>query len=390
MEKKKLIRITTVPISFAALLRHQMHFMRDHYDVVAISSPSHELKEIEEREQVPTFAINMTRKITPIKDLQALLALYKFFKSNRPHFVHTHTPKAGLLGMMAAKLAGVPIRIHTVAGLPLLEQKGLKRTLLNTIEKLAYSCAHYVYPNSNQLKKIIIEQQFAPSEKVRVIGNGSSNGINTQYFSKVNITIEEADQLKQQLGFSDQDFVFCFVGRIVGQKGINELVNAFLQLKQKYNNIKLLLVGPYETELDPILVSTDEAIKNHIDIRWIDYQLDIRPYLNIGNVFVYPSYREGFPNGPMQAGAMELPCIVSDINGCNEIIIHKKNGLIVPAKDVKSLFESMELLMTNKELYHRISAICRQMIVSRFDQQYHWQQILNEYQLLEKKLLKNI
>lgn len=390
MEKKKLIRITTVPISFAALLRHQMHFMRAHYDIIAVSSPSHELKEIEEREQVSTHAINMTRKITPIKDLQALFALYKLFKIHKPHLVHTHTPKAGLLGMMAAKLAGVPIRIHTVAGLPLLEQKGLKRTLLNQIEKIAYSCAHYVYPNSNQLKKIIIEQQFASSEKVRVIGNGSSNGINTQQFCKSNIPLAEAEQLKKQLGFCDQDFVFCFVGRIVAQKGINELVHAFLKLKQKYGNIKLLLVGPYEQDLDPIKPETDEAIKNHPDIRWIDYQLDIRPYLNIGHIFVYPSYREGFPNGPMQAGAMELPCIVSDINGCNEIIIHKKNGLIVPAKDEKSLLDAMELLMTNKEMYHRIAAVCRHMIVSRFDQQYHWQQILNEYQLLEKKLLKNI
>jgi len=390
VEKKKLIRITTVPISFEALLRHQMHFMREHYDIVAVSSPSHELKEIEARELVPTYAVNMTRKITPIKDLQALLALYQLFRTHKPHLVHTHTPKAGLLGMMAAKLAGVPIRIHTVAGLPLLEQKGLKRRLLNQIEKLAYSCAHYVYPNSNQLKKIIVDQQFAPSEKVRVIGNGSSNGINTKYFSKTNISHTESDQLKLQLGIGEQDFVFCFVGRIVAQKGINELVHAFLDLKQRYTNIKLLLVGPYEQELDPIHHETDKAIKNHPDIRWIDYQMDIRPYLNIGHIFVYPSYREGFPNGPMQAGAMELPCIVSDINGCNEIIIHKKNGLIVPAKNEKSLLEAMELLMTNKELYHRISAVCRQMIVSRFDQQYHWQQILNEYQLLEKKLLKNI
>src|SRR5690606_32425078 len=180
---KKLIRITTVPLSLDKLIEGQLNFMSQFYEVTAISSNYEELKKIKEKEDVEIFPIEMTRQITPFQDLKSVYQLYKFLKKEKPLIVHTHTPKAGIVGMLAAKLAKVPIRLHTVAGLPLMEAKGVKRKILNFVEKLTYSCATKVYPNSQGLYDFILKKKFCVNSKLKVLGNGSSNGINTEYFN---------------------------------------------------------------------------------------------------------------------------------------------------------------------------------------------------------------
>ncbi|WP_349677726.1 glycosyltransferase [Flavobacterium sp. UBA4120] len=225
--KKKLIRITTIPISLEKLLENQLRFMGKYYEITAVSSDKTYLESVGVSQGVAVFYVEMTRQITPFKDLKAVWELYNYFKKEKPFIVHTHTPKAGTVGMIAAKLAGVPYRLHTIAGLPLLEAKGNKRRLLDAVEKITYACATMVYPNSRGLKKIIIEQQFCNSEKLKVIGNGSSNGINTAYFNPEIFFAQENQLLKTNIGITPDDFVFIFVGRLVGDKGINELVAAF-------------------------------------------------------------------------------------------------------------------------------------------------------------------
>src|SRR5690554_6813774 len=176
----KLIRITTVPVSLKTLLKGQHQYMSQNgFEVIGVSSSGKELKEVEKEEGIRTHVINMTRKITPLQDLKALFQLIRFLRKEKPDIVHTHTPKAGLLGMMAAKIAGVPHRLHTVAGMPLTVATGFKRRLLNFIEKLTYTCATKVYPNSERLKKIIINNNFTSEKKLKVIGYGSSIGIVT-------------------------------------------------------------------------------------------------------------------------------------------------------------------------------------------------------------------
>lgn len=182
MNKPKLIRITTVPLSLEKLLEGQLSYMSIYYDVLAVSSDNERLKKMGEKEGVRTYCVQMSRKITPIKDLKSLWKLYKLFKKEKPLIVHTHTPKAGTVGMIAARIAKVPYRLHTVAGLPLLEVKGNRRLLLNTVEKITYRCCTSVLPNSFELKNIIIKEKLCSSDKLRVIANGSSNGINTEYF----------------------------------------------------------------------------------------------------------------------------------------------------------------------------------------------------------------
>ncbi len=381
---KKIIRVTTVPISLGGLLEGQLKFMSQHFDIIGVSSSgkNNDLEKVSLDEGVPTYAIEMTRKITPIKDIIAVYKLYKLFKREKPFIVHSHTPKAGTLSMLAAKLANVPHRLHTIAGLPLLVASGFKRFILNTVEKITYSCATKIYPNSFGLKHIILDHKFTKEEKLQVIAKGSSNGIDTNRFNPNKDKDQNKKlQLKKDLNILDTDFVFVFVGRLVSDKGVNELIEAFEKISKKQNNVKLLLVGTYENELDPLLPKTIHVIENNkniISTGWVD---DVYPYFTISDVLTFPSYREGFPNVVMQAGAMGLPSIVTDINGCNEIIIEGKNGTIIPVENSDILHSKMLQILSNKLKYS--SEACRELIVSRYSRQVIWDALLEEYQKLK-------
>lgn len=381
----KLIRITTVPISLHKLLHGQLKHMHQYFNLLGISSGGETLEKVKEEQGIDVFPLEMSRTISPIKDLVSLWEMYRLLKKEQALIVHTHTPKAGIVGMLAAKLAGVPIRMHTVAGLPLMEASGVKRTILNFVEKLTYACATKVYPNSFGLKDFIEAEGFCEPVKIKVIGKGSSNGINTQEFSKSNFSASNLNTLKTNLGILETDTVFCFVGRIVGDKGINELIHAFAKISKDNRNVKLLLVGDYEKELDPIKQKTEQEINRNPQIVSVGWQTDVRPYLAISDVFVFPSYREGFPNVVMQAGAMELPCIVSDINGCNEIIEEGVNGIIIPAKSEAVLFKAMEGML-NPTIRNKLSVAARKIIIARYEQQYVWGELLKEYNSLIKEL----
>ncbi|WP_417370877.1 glycosyltransferase family 4 protein [Gelidibacter japonicus] len=381
--KKKIIRITTVPISLAVLLKGQLKYMSNHYEVIGVSSFGREIALVEDQENIETHVIEMTRQISPLKDLISAYKLFKFLKKEKPFIVHTHTPKAGTLGMLAARLAGVPNRIHTVAGLPLLETTGAKRQLLNIVEKITYANATLVLPNSYGLKKIIKNHNFTTDKKLKVIGKGSSNGINTDYFNKSMIGQSQRSELMQQLGIFDGDFIFIFVGRLVSDKGINELVSSFDTISKTYNKIKLLLVGPLETELDPLSDKTLSKIESNKNIITVGWQTDVRPYLAISNALVFPSYREGFPNVVMQACAMELACIVTDINGCNEIISNNKNGLIIQPKNKEELQNAMKYLLENPNKTSEFALFARPNILENYKREVIWKELLNLYKSLE-------
>ena len=382
MSKHKLIRITTVPISLDKLLSGQLGFMNQFYKVIGVSSDAPYLKRVGEKENIDVYHIEMTRQITPVQDLKSVYQLYNLFKKEKPLIVHTHTPKAGTVGMLAAKLAGVPHRFHTIAGLPLMEAVGGKRKVLNFVEKITYACATKIYPNSFGLKDIILKEQFCKPEKLKVIGNGSSNGIDTSYFDNAHFSEIQNKTLQQELTISKDDFVFVFVGRLVGDKGINELVEAFKKLAKP--NVKLLLVGPYEQELDPLLSQTLDEIKSNPNIIEVGFQQDVRPYFAIADALVFPSYREGFPNVVMQAGAMELPSIVTDINGCNEIIIENENGLIIPVKSTAAIQEAMHKMIEDQELLSHLKSNARKRIVENYEQKVVWNAILQEYKNAEQ------
>jgi glycosyltransferase involved in cell wall biosynthesis len=376
---KKIIRITTVPASLATLLKGQLRFMSSHYEIIGISSEGHALEDVRENEGIKTVPVNMTRTITPFKDLKALFQLYRIFKKEKPHIVHTHTPKAGTLGMLAAKLAAVPYRLHTIAGLPLLEAKGSKRKLLNTVEKIKYSCATLVLPKSYAMQDIVIKERFCKKEKLKVIGNGSSNGIETEHYDKGKISLESVKRLKQQLNIKPEDTVFLFIGRVVKDKGINELVEAFDDISKSHSNTKLIIVGASEKQLDPIDDATESVMKSNENIHETGMVKDVRPYVAISDILTFPSYREGFPNVVLQASCMEMPCIVTDINGCNEIITHNYNGLIIPTKDSMALKKAMLDLMNNPKRAKALALNARPNIIKKYKREFIWNELLNLY-----------
>jgi glycosyltransferase involved in cell wall biosynthesis len=384
VDKVKLFRITTIPFSLSILLKGQLHFFNQYYDVTAIASDidKETWKIVAEREKVNCHPIHLERDISLYKDVQSLVLLYCFFKKEKPFIVHANTPKASLLSMFAACWARVPHRIYTVTGLRFEAETGIKRKILIVMEKIACWAATKVIPEGQGVKNTLIKNKITKKE-LRIIANGNINGIDTDYFALSHYPNEENISLKNQLNIHPNDIVFCFVGRLVKDKGINELVRAFMEVNEQYPQTKLLLVGPFERELDPLFPEAEIAIQENPNIISVGFQPDVRPYLAISDVFVFPSYREGFPNVVMQAGAMELPSIVTDINGCNEIIEEGVNGLIIPSKNEEQLKEKMMLLIEDKDLRNHLKQYAREMITSRYEQKMLWNALLEEYRRLE-------
>lgn len=380
--KPKLIRITTVPISMNIILKGQLKFMNEFFEVIGVTGKDvKHFGEISQREGIRMFALDMKRTISPLKDFVALIKMIRFLHREKPQIVHSHTPKAGLLGMVAAKICGVPVRLHTVAGMPLVEAQGFRKWILRITEKITYKCATAIFPNSAGLREIIEKEKLNPGVPTKVIAQGSSNGIDLDHFSPESIVdpAHSRKAIREELYIDPHALLFCFVGRIAKEKGIQELIEAFEALSSEQTGLHLLLIGPMEKENGPISESTLEKIRTHKNISAPGRADDVRPYLNASDIFVFPSYREGFPNVLMQAGAMGLPCIASDINGCNEIIIETQNGLLVPVKNVKSLKEAMAKLVSNPSLRLSLASKSQELITGRFDRQAVWHELREEY-----------
>lgn len=379
----KLLRITTVHESLRTLLPGQLAFMQAQgFSVWAASGPDVPGQTLtQDVEGCPYFLLPLNRRVSlwnlP-KDVWALWKTYQIIRRLRPDIVHTHTPKAGFIGILAAWMARVPVRLHTVAGLPLMERRGLKRWLLVQLERLTYRCATQVWPNSFGLEAYI-RAQIYNGPKVRVIGQGSSNGIDVDYFRPSPEIQMQAQEFRRELGISPMAFVWIFVGRLVSDKGIGELMQAFRQLGFTQPHTRLLLVGKAEPD-NPLDEFTETIIRTHPQILAVGYQSDIRPYLALADALMLPSYREGLPNVLLQAACFEKPVITTNIVGCREVVEHGETGLLIPPKDVDVLAQAMQQLMDNPAHARQIGQNARTRIVSRYDQQNLWMALLEAYE----------
>ncbi|WP_274476225.1 glycosyltransferase family 4 protein [Mangrovimonas aestuarii] len=367
------------------LLKGQLKFFRENgFDVYAASSKStsknykDEVKDLTEREGIPHYVIPFTRKLNPLFDLYSLFCTIKLILKLKPDVVHTHSPKAGVVGMLAARLCGVPLKIHTVAGLPLMEEKGFTKKLLITVEKLTYTLADYVLPNSKNLQSYIINNIYNDKKKIFLIGNGSSNGIDLEYYNKKSVPLEILKQCKEKYDIRDTDIVLSYVGRLAHYKGVNELIEAFVELQNKIGNLKLLLIGAIE-EINPLKEDNLKQINENYSIISTGQQKDIRPFLAVSDIFVFPSYREGFPQSLMQAAAFNIPCIATNINGCNEIIEDGKSGFLIPVKNVQGITDTCELLINNKNLRDEVAKNSRKKLEMDFEQTRLWKHLLKFY-----------
>ena len=365
----KLIRITTAPISLNVLLPWQMKYMQEQgIDVVMVSSDGPELKAVLEREGCRHHIIPMTRRMSPFTDLKCLWQLYRFFRKEKPDIVHSHTPKAGLLAMLAAKLAGVKLRVHTVAGLRYVTTKGFSRKVLVFMEKLTGKAATHVWPNSNSLRTFMENNKLVSPSKLEVIGWGSSNGVRLSRYSVSSLLQEKLAAVKEHIQYDEKLVYFLSVGRIVHDKGMDELLEAFVKLYDRHPQTRLLLVGVFEDEVDPVSATARELIQTHPGVIMAGWSNEVEYYMHLAYALVHPSHREGFPNVLLQAGAMGCPVICSRIEGNVDIVEDGKTGLIFEVKDAAALYDKMQSALDNQDILHGYAGTLRRHIEEHFDQ----------------------
>lgn len=375
---KKILRISTVSISLNSLLKGQLRMLNKHYEIVGVSSPDPVLEEVHQREGIRVIALPMERHISLVKDFISLIRMILLFLKEKPDMIHSLTPKAGLISMLAGWVTRVPVRMHTFTGLVFPTATGFKQKILIWMDRLTCACATHINPEGNGVKQDLIRYHIT-KKPLKVIANGNVNGIDLDYFQRTPEVMRAAEAYRKE-----GVFTFCFVGRMVRDKGINELVSAFVRLQQSYPNIRLLLVGPFERSLDPVSEETEKQILQNSSIEFMDFQKDIRPFLTASDALAFSSYREGFPNVVLQAGAMGLPSIVTNINGCNEIIKEGKNGVIIASKNEDALYQAMEHFVLNPQKVKEMARVSRGMIAEKYDQNIVWDALLEEYKTLLK------
>jgi len=363
----KIIRATTVPQSLNTFCKGMLKELSQKYKVVGLSSPGDALNEVSQREGIQTIAIPFERRISIKDDLVSLWKLIKIFRKEKPTMVHSMTPKAGLLCMIAARLTGVPVRVHTFTGLVFPTSTGIKRRILMTTDRITCRCATHVIPEGEGVKNDLLNNRIT-KKPLKVLGYGNVRGVDMSYYSRKPEVMKIAETLRDS-----SIYTFLFVGRIVRDKGVNELCQAFQRIHSQYPNTRLWLVGLFEDNLDPI--SNDSRIiiddeKNGIMAVGRKSRNELLAYYAAADCFVLPSYREGFPNTVLEAGAMGLPSIVTDINGSREIIIEGQNGTIIPSKDEHALYDAMQNMINNPEWGERMANNARDLIAKRFEQSY--------------------
>lgn len=364
MRKKKIIRATTVPMSLNAFCKGMLKELSEKYEVVGLSSPGEDLDIVGEREGVKTIAVPMERHISLFKDFKALIKMIGVFRREKPTMVHSMTPKAGMLCMVAGWLTRVPVRVHTFTGLVWPASTGLKRRILMATDWLTCACATHVIPEGEGVKNDLLNNGIT-KKPLKVLGYGNVMGVDMKRFSRRPEVIKIAEGIRDE-----SKFTFVTVGRIVRDKGINEMIAAFQKLQETDKNVRLILIGDYEDQLDPISVDSQKAIRDNKGIEAVGRKNgdELLAYYAAADCFVSASYREGFPNTVLEAGAMGLPCIVTDINGSREIIKDGVNGMIVPPQDSEGLYNAMKIVLTSKVDRDNMAKNARKMIADRFEQ----------------------
>lgn len=360
---KKIMRVVTVPLSICFFEEVMIRMKSDGYETLVVTSPGKELDAFRQRHPTEmAIEVPMERRISVFRDIQSLCHMIKVMRKERPYLVHSMTPKAGMLSMIAGWITRVPVRVHTFTGLVWPTETGIKRKILMFTDWITCICATHVIPEGQGVLNDL--KSFGVCRKsMSVLGYGNVKGVDMERFDPSRFI-----DVKKECDV----FRFVFVGRIVGDKGINELVEAFVRLNKEYPSTKLALVGDFEANLDPVKPETLIMIEKNPCIYACGprYGDDLLQEYVKSHCFVMPSYREGFPNTVIEAGAMGLPSVVTDINGSREIITHGVNGLIVPSKNADALYCAMKQILLDTTERERMAANARPLINARFEKSF--------------------
>ncbi len=373
----RILITTTVPETLATILKGQPRFLSKHFDVELVTSPGQFVDVVAQNEGLPVHPVPMARGINILQDFLSLMRMIMVMRVTRPVLVHSYTPKAGLITMLAAALCRVPVRVHTFTGLIFPTERGVKRKLLVFIDRLICTCATVAVPEGRGVKNDL--EKFGVTRKsLTVIGSGNIAGVDTTYFAPSALGVsEDVLQLRRDLGLKPGAFVFCFVGRLNKDKGLDELLQAFQQLP---TTAHLVITGDLDRSA-PVGQAVIAFIESNPRVHSVGFRSDVRSVLGAADILVLPSYREGFPNVLLEAGAMGLPVIASDINGCNEVVEPNFNGWLVPPRDADALTLAMRRAMhTSRPLLRQMGRRARNRIADRFERRDHWQRLVKFYE----------
>ncbi len=382
-----LIHVTTVPETFT-FFRGQIGFLQERgFLIKAVSSPGPLLAATAQRENIQVFPVPMPRRITPWADLVSLWQLYGIFRQQQPTIVHAHTPKAGLLGTLAARLARVPVVVYSMRGLPFVTARGLKRSLLLGTEKVACGLADRVIAVSQANRQTALAAGICSPGKIMVLGHGSSNGVDAEArFNPRRLAPETRARVRQRYHIPAEAVVLGFVGRIVRDKGILELAQAWQWLRERYPNLYLLLVGPKEPQ-DPVPRPVLADLEADSRVVWTGPCDDPAPFYAAMDILTLPTHREGFPNTPLEAAAMNLPVVATAVDGCVEAVADGVTGILVPPYDSRALAQALARLVSAPELREKMGQAGRRRVLAQFRPQVIWQALYESYrQLLSAKL----
>lgn len=383
----KLVHVTTVPETLS-FFRGQIAYMKERgFQVQAVSSPGKLLQEAAVREGIPVSAVNLPRRITPLADLAALFKLYKLFRRIRPEIVHAHTPKGGLLGVMAARLARVPVVVYGLRGLPYVTARGLRRLLLCWSETLACRLAHRVLANSFANRQSAITMGFCQGDKIFVLASGSSNGVDAKgRFNPQRISRGSRAETRRRYQIPPDALVMGYIGRIVRDKGIVELEEAWQLLREEFPSLYLILIGRLEPQ-DPVSPQVLERLKADPRVRFTGMVSDPALFYAAMDIFTLPTYREGFPNTPLEAAAMQLPVVATRIDGCTEAVADGVTGLLVPPGDAQALAAAIRQLLLDADQRRLIGEAGRRRVLESFRPEKIWQALYETYmELLSNNL----
>lgn len=360
-------------------------------EVAMISAQGKEIREVSQNEGVSHTVVPFTREISPLKDLYCLLLLILNFLKEKPDIVHTHTPKAGLLGMIAAKIARVPLRIHTIAGLPLMTATSWKKQLLVFTEKLTYWGAQYVLPNSESMRSYMIDQKLCDQHKMDMIGYGSTNGIDLSRFDSKVLSADRLIETKALIKYDKQYTYVLAVGRVVRDKGIIELIDAFIDLQSQMSDLglKLIVLGPKEEvrneELLPQNIS--DLLSQHKDITHIHWSVHVEYFMSLADVLVHASHREGFPNVLLQAGAVECPIVCSNIPGNIDIVRHQETGVLFEKGNKDDLISKLKYALEHTDETKEYAVFLRKEIEQKYERVFMHEEYLRFY---KEKLYESV
>lgn len=373
----RLVHITTVPGSLMFLCGQAGYLRQRGFEVEAISSPGEALARFERGEQVPVHAVPMARAITPARDLVALARLTALLRRLRPDIVDAHTPKAGLLGMLAACLAGVPVRVYHVHGLRFTTAHGPARRLLRNAERLAAALATRVLCVSRSVAELAVEEGVAPRGRVAVLAGGSINGVDAAGRFRAP-SPEEAAAARAALGLPAGARVVGFIGRLARDKGIAELWGAWSALREELPDLRLVLVGPPEPH-DPPPREVLRALAADPRVRLAGLDLDTPRWFRAFDVLALPTYREGFPVVPLEAAAMRLPVVATKVPGCVDAVVDGETGTLVPPRDVPALTAALRAYLLDPALRWRHGEAARARVLRDFERERIWAALHEEY-----------